>query len=229
MADRRRALVSWSSGKDSAWALHVVRQQGDLEPVGLLTTYNKAFDRVSMQGVRRELVEAQSLATGLPVWWVGLPWPCPNEEYEQRMAAVIAEARLQDIDRVVFGDLFLEDVREYRVEKLRGSGVEPVFPIWCGDGGTLDVARRMISSGLGAVVTCVDPAQLDSSFAGRDFGFDFVAELPGSVDPLGERGEFHTFCHAGPMFDDPIRFDRGAVVDRDGFTYADLTHDSTVE
>jgi len=228
MADRPRALVSWSSGKDSAWALQVVREQRDMEPVGLLTTYNEAFDRVSMQGVRRELVAVQSRAVGLPVWWVGLPWPCPNEEYEQRMAAVIGEARFQGIDRVVFGDLFLEDVRDYRVEKLRGSGVEPVFPIWCGDGGTHELARRMISSGLRAVVTCVDPTQLDPSFVGREFNSEFLAELPGDVDPLGEHGEFHTFCHAGPMFNDPIRFDRANIVERDGFRYADLIPTSEV-
>jgi diphthamide synthase (EF-2-diphthine--ammonia ligase) len=202
--------------------LQVVREQGDLEPVGLLTTGNEAFDRVSMHGVRRELVEAQSRVLGLPLWWVALPWPCPNEEYERRMATVIGEARAQDIDLVVFGDLFLEDVRDYRVEKLRGSGIEPVFPIWCGGGDTLEVARRMVTSGLRAVVTCVDPAQLDSAYAGRDFDSDFLAELPGDVDPLGEHGEFHTFCHAGPMFDEPIRFGHGDIVDRGGFTYADL-------
>ena len=222
MADRPRGLVSWSSGKDSAWALQVVREHGDLEPVGLLTTYNEAFDRVSMQGVRRALVETQSRAVGLPLWWVALPWPCPHEEYERRMAEVIGEAHAQGIDRVVFGDLFLEDVREYRVQKLAGTGVEPVFPIWCGKSGTRSLARRMISSGLRAVVTCVDPNQLDSSFAGREFDSEFLAELPEEVDSLGEHGEFHTFCYAGPLFDDPIRFARGAVVERDGFTYADL-------
>lgn len=219
---RHRALISWSSGKDSAWALQVVRERGDLEPVGLLTTCDEASGRVSMQGVRRELVEAQSAATGLPVWWVALPWPCPNEEYERRMAGVVEEALAHDIDRMVFGDLFLEDVRAYRVGKLRGSGAEPVFPIWCGRGGTLEVARRMISSGLRAVVTSVDPSQLDSSFAGREFGSDFLAELPPDVDPLGERGEFHTFCYAGPMFDDPIRFGRGGVSEVGAFTRADL-------
>lgn len=214
--------MSWSSGKDSAWALHTVRQNGDLDVVALLTTFNSRFDRVSMQGVRRDLVEAQARQVGLPVWPVELPWPCPNDEYERRMATVIDRARDAGIERVVFGDLFLEDVRAYRVERLAGTGIEPVFPIWCGSEGTHALANQMIEAGVRAVITAVDARQLDASFAGRTFDADFLEDLPAGVDSLGENGEFHTFCHAGPLFDHPIDHSVGDIVDRDGFVYADV-------
>lgn len=224
-ADQRegpRALMSWSSGKDSAWALHSVRQRGELEVVGLLTTFNREFDRVSMQGVRRQLVEAQAQRIGLPLWAVELPSPCPNLEYERRMGAVIQRAREEGISRVVFGDLFLEDVRAYREERLAGTGVEPVFPIWCGPAGTRPLADQMIDSGVRAVITALDPRRLDRSFAGRSFDARLLEDLPAGVDPLGENGEFHTFCFAGPVFDRPIDCTVGEIVERDGFVYADV-------
>lgn len=219
---RPRALLSWSSGKDSAWALHSVRQRGDLEVVGLLTTFNSESGRVSMQGVRRDLVDAQAERVGLPVWPVELPWPCTNDEYEKRMAAVIEQACDAGIERVVFGDLFLEDIRAYRVEKLAGTGIEPVFPIWCGRAGTWALAREMIEAGVGAVITALDPRQLNRSFAGRTFDTDLLEDLPAGVDPLGENGEFHTFCYAAPFFQRPIAYTIGDVVDRDQFVYTDL-------
>ncbi len=153
----RRVLLSWSSGKDSAWALHVLRQQLDVEVTGLLTTFNEAADRVAMHAVRRELVEAQAASTGLPLWPVFLPWPCSNGEYEEKMRAVIGRAREEGVTHVAFGDLFLEDVREYRIRMLSGTGIEPLFPLWCSQADTPALARRMVASGLRAVLTCVDP------------------------------------------------------------------------
>ncbi len=187
-----------------------------------MTTFNAEFDRVSMQGVRRDLVDMQAARLGLPVWSVELPWPCPYEEYERRMASVIERAGDEGIERVVFGDLFLEDVRAYRIEKLAGTGIEPVFPVWCGPAGTRSLAEEMLEGGLGAVITALDPRQLDRSFAGRTFNAELLEDLPAGVDPLGENGEFHTFCYAGPIFDPPIDHTLGDIVDRDGFVYADL-------
>ena len=214
-----RVLLSWSSGKDSAWALHTLRTDG-IEVVALLTTLNEQAARVSMQGVRRELLLAQAEALGLPVWEVPLPAPCPNEEYERRMAIAIERAVAEGITHVAFGDLFLEDVRAYREEMMAPTGIEPLFPIWCGEKGTAALAERMVVSGVGAIITCVDPSQLDASFAGRSWDRTL---LPAGVDPLGERGEFHTFCYAGPMFSTPLPIKVGEVVERDGFWWADLT------
>ena len=219
---RRRVLLSWSSGKDCAWTLHVLRQQPDVELAGLLTTFNEAADRVAMHAVRRELAERQAAATGLPLWSVPLPSPCSNEEYEDRMRALIARAQAAGVTQVAFGDLFLEDVREYRVRMMAGTGIEPVFPIWCSPEETPALARRMVAAGLRAVLTCVDPRQLDPRFAGRSFDAELLAELPAGVDPCGERGEFHSFCHAGPMFEAPIPVRPGKTVTRDGFCFADL-------
>ncbi len=219
---RRRVLLSWSSGKDSAWTLHVLRQQPDVELVGLLTTFNEAADRVAMHAVRRELAERQAAATGLPLWSVPLPSPCSNEEYEARMRALITRAQAAGVTQVAFGDLYLEDVRDYRVRMMTGTGIEPVFPIWCSPQETPGLARRMIAAGLRAVLTCVDPQQLEAAFVGRDFDAALLAELPSQVDPCGERGEFHSFCHAGPMFDGPIPVELGETVTRDGFCFADL-------
>ena len=218
----KRTLLSWSSGKDSAWALHVLRQQGDVEIVGLLTTFNETVGRVAMHAVRRELVEMQATATGLPLWPVGLPSPCSHETYEYIMRGVVAKARAAGITQIAFGDLFLEDVRAYRVRQLAGSGVEPFFPVWCTPQNTPALARQMLDAGLQAVLTCVDPQQLDSGFTGRAFDAALLAELPLGVDPCGERGEFHTFCHAGPMFGSEIRIVNGMTVVRDGFCFADL-------
>ena len=197
---RPKVLLSWSSGKDSAWALHVLRQQPDLEVVALLTTFNEAFDRVAMHAVRRELVEAQASAAGFPLVPVMLPYPCTNEVYEQRMRAAIAEAKAAGVTHMAFGDLFLEDIREYRVRLLQGTGIEPLFPIWTTAEETPALARRMLAEGLGAVLTCVDPKQLDERFVGRQYDEKLLAELPAGVDLCGERGEFHTFCFRCPEF-----------------------------
>lgn len=217
---RRRALLSWSSGKDSAWALHVLRQRGDVEVVGLLTTINEAADRVAMHAVRSELLRSQAEAVGLPLYPVGIPWPCSNADYESAMSAALQRAKQDRIEVMVFGDLFLEDIRSYRVEKLAGTGIAPIFPLWCLP--TQALAQEMVSAGLRARLTCVDPKQLAQSFAGREFDAALLSELPPSVDPCGERGEFHTFAYDGPMFSRPVPVLSGEIVKRDGFVYADL-------
>lgn len=220
--DRRmkRVLLSWSSGKDSGWALHVLRQQADVEVVGLLTTLNDEFQRVAMHGVRRSVLEAQAAAAELPLWVVPLPWPCTNEIYEQRMAEVCDRAVAENIDAVAFGDLFLEDVRAYRERQLKPTGLEPLFPLWGIP--TAELARTMIAGGLRARVVCVDTKQLPASFAGREFDEAFLADLPEGTDPCAERGEFHTCVYAGPMFSAPLRLEAGEVVNRDGFVFADF-------
>ena len=215
-------LLSWSSGKDSAFALRVLRTEPGLEVVGLLTTFNEAAERVAMHAVRRALVEAQAAAARLPLWQVPLPFPCSNAEYEARMRAVIDRARAEAVTHVAFGDLFLEDVRDYRIHMLAGTGIEPLFPLWCSAAETPALARRMLREGLRAVVTCVDPRQLDETFAGRTYDAAFLADLPPSADPCGERGEFHTFCVAGPMFAREIAVRVGETVSRDGFCFTDL-------
>lgn len=216
----KRILLAWSSGKDSAWALHLLRRQPGVSVVGLLTTFNEAAGRVSMHAVRRELVEAQAAAAGLPLWPVLLPWPCSNQDYEDRMRAVCTQARLDGVQAIAFGDLFLEDVRQYRERQLSGSGLEPLFPLWQRD--TAALAREMLDAGLKAKVTCIDPRKLAPCWAGREFDMEFLAALPEQVDPCGERGEFHTFAYAGPMFARTIAVSTGAVVERDGFVFADL-------
>lgn len=218
----RRVLLSWSSGKDSAWTLHVLRQQPDVEVVGLLTTFNEAADRVAMHAVRRPLVEAQAAAAGLPLWAVGLPWPCSNAAYEERMAVVIGRAREAGVTHMAFGDLFLEDVRDYRIRQLSGTGIEPLFPLWGSASDTPELARRMLAAGLRAVLTCVDPKQLPEPFVGRLYDAALLAELPVGVDPCGERGEFHTFCFGGPMFASAIAVRVGEILSRDGFCFADV-------
>ena len=216
----KRVLVSWSSGKDSAWLVHVLRQTTDVEIGGLLTTVNEAADRVAMHAVRTELLQAQAGALGLPLRTVFIPSPCPNEVYERAMATAVAAALADGFTHVAFGDLFLEDVRRYREEKLAGSGLMPLFPLFGAD--TIALARDMIASGLAARITCVNPAVLDRSFAGREFDAALIRDLPSTVDPCGERGEFHTFAYAGPMFSQPIPIASGVVVERDGFVFADL-------
>ncbi len=218
----RRVLLSWSSGKDGAWALHQLRRQDDVEVVGLLTTFDEAADRVAMHAVRRQLVDAQARATGLPLWPVLLPWPCANAEYEARMRVTLARARSEGVTHVAFGDLFLADIRAYREERLRGTGLEPLFPLWDAGRDTPALARTMIAGGLRAVLTCVDPRQLPEAFAGEMFDDGLLATLPPGVDPCGERGEFHTFCFAGPMFVSPIAVEVGERSRRDGFCFADV-------
>ncbi len=213
-------LLSWSSGKDSAWALHILRQQGKYEVAGLLTTFNAEADRVAMHAVRRALVDQQAAAAGLPLWSVPLPWPCSNEQYERLMAEACVRAVAQGIEGVAFGDLFLEDVRAYRVKQLAGTGLEPLFPVW---GIPTDfLAREMITSGLRAVLTCVDTNKIDARFAGREFDETLLAALPVGADPCGENGEFHSFAYAGPMFNAAIPVEAGEVVTREQFVFADL-------
>jgi uncharacterized protein (TIGR00290 family) len=218
----KRVLLSWSSGKDSAWTLHTLRQQRDVELVGLLTTFNQAFDRVAMHAVRRSLALAQAEAAGLPLWSVPLPWPCSNEQYAALMAEVVARAVREGVTHMAFGDLFLEDVRDYRIRQLKDTGIEPLFPIWSSENGTAELARHMQASGIKAVITCVDPKQLDPSFAGREFDAALLEDLPATVDPCGEKGEFHTFCYAGPMFKAAIAVTPGERVEREGSHFIDL-------
>ena len=216
-----KTILAWSSGKDSAWALHVLRTRGEVEVVGLLTTIDGKSERVAMHDVRVALLRAQAGAVGLPLIEVPLPWPCSNAEYERAMGAAMARAKGDGVEAVAFGDLFLEDIRRYREEKLEAVGMRPLFPLW---GLPTDrLARDMIEGGLRARVTCVDTRQLDRSFAGRDFDAAFVRDLPATVDPCGERGEFHTFAFAGPTFARAIDVTTGPTVERDGFAYADLT------
>jgi len=215
-----KLLLSWSSGKDSAWTLHVLRQQNQYEIVGLVTTVNENFARVAMHGVREELLAAQAAAAGLPLWRVPLPHPCPNAEYEKRMRALIERATAAGVTHMAFGDLFLEDIRAYRIKQLAGTGIAPVFPIWGLD--TKRLARQMVRAGLRAKLSCVDPKRLARGFAGRAFDETLLEQLPPEVDPCGENGEFHSFCHAGPMFAEPITVRVGEVVERDGFVFADL-------
>jgi uncharacterized protein (TIGR00290 family) len=215
--------VCWSSGKDSAWMLHVLQQDPDVEVRSLITTFNETADRVAMHAVRRELVEAQARAAGLPLWSVGLPWPCSNGEYERRMAEQWARCRAEGITHVAFGDLFLEEIRDYRIAQLAGTGLVPLFPIWCGRDGTAGLAHTMIVGGVRAILTCVDPKQLSPEFLGRVFDESLLRDLPSGVDPCGENGEFHTFCHAAPAFATRLDIRRGEAVERDGFHFLDLT------
>ena len=215
-----KILVSWSSGKDSAWMLHVLRRDGIGTPAALLTTINEAADRVEMHAVRTELLRAQAEAAGLPLMPVTIPSPCPNEVYEAQMASACRTAVEHGFTHVAFGDLFLEDVRRYREDRLASSGLTPIFPLW--QQPTPALAREMIAGGLEARLTCVDPRKLSPSFAGRSFDQQLLADLPLEIDPCGERGEFHTCVIAGPMFSKRIDVDPGIVVDRDGFVFADL-------
>ncbi|MGH9377702.1 MAG: ATP-binding protein [Terriglobia bacterium] len=215
-----KAWLSWSSGKDSAWALQTVRAQGEIEIVALLTTLNQVYRRVAMHAVREELLDQQAQVADLPLVKVPLPWPCPNAAYESEMAGAVERARREGVTHMVFGDLFLEDIRRYREEKLAGTGIQPVFPLWQLD--TARLAREMIDGGLRARLTCVDPKKLDRNFASRLFDAALLDELPSAVDPCGENGEFHTFAFAGPMFQRPVKVEPGEVVEREGFVFADL-------
>jgi len=216
----KSVLLSWSSGKDSVWALHLLRQQPDIKVAALLTSFNSAVDRVAMHAVRRQLVEMQAGRTGIPLWTVDLPWPCSNIEYDERMRGVFERALAEGITAVAFGDLFLEDIRDYRVRQLQGSGLEPLFPVW--QIPTAQLARDMIAAGVRAKITCVDPAQVDHSLAGRDYDQAFLDALPSRVDPCGENGEFHTFVYDAPVFARPVEVRVGEIIERDGFVFADV-------
>jgi uncharacterized protein (TIGR00290 family) len=216
----KRVLLSWSSGKDSAWALHVLRKKPDIDVVGLLTTFNSAFDRVAMHAVRRTLVREQANRAGLPLWEIELPWPCSNAQYEACMRNVVERARAEKIDATAFGDLFLEDVRAYRERQLKDTGLEPLFPLWLMP--TDRLAQEMMAAGVKAKITCIDLKKLDRSFAGREYDTDFLGQLPSNVDPCGEYGEFHSFVYASPEFRSAIHVIPGEIVERDGFVFADL-------
>jgi uncharacterized protein (TIGR00290 family) len=219
----KRALLSWSSGKDSAWALHLMRNSAPgtgVEIAALLTTFNQVAGRVAMHAVRRTLAEAQAAAAGLPLRAIDLPWPCSNAEYESRMAEACRAAVAEGFEAIAFGDLFLRDIRAYRESKLAGSGLEPLFPLW--EIPTRELAHEMIRGGLRARITCVDKNALDARFAGREFDLALLADLPPHTDPCGENGEFHTFAYAGPMFQHPIPVAAGELRDADGFVFADL-------
>lgn len=221
MALKPRALVSWSSGKDSAFALHVLRQAGELDVVGLFTTMNRLHDRVAMHAVRRELVRAQAARTGLPLWEVEIPSPCSNEEYESAMRGLVERALAAGVAVVAFGDLFLRDIRDYREARMKDTGLRPVFPLWGIP--TAELAERMLSAGMAAVLTCVDPKKLPAELVGRQWDAQLLRELPADVDPCGENGEFHTFVTHGPMLDRGLDVVLGTRVERDGFAFIDLT------
>ena len=213
--------MSWSSGKDSTLSLHLARSYGSLDIVALLTTMNAEANRVAMHAVRRDLLESQAQSLGLPLNVVELPWPCPNEVYEELMASAIATAVDDGVSRVVFGDIFLTDIRQYREQTLEGTGVSPVFPLW--QRSTDELAEEMIASGIRAVITCVDPKQAPREIAGRWYDAALLGELPDSVDPCGENGEFHTFVVDGPGFAYPLDVLVGEIVERDGFVFADVS------
>jgi uncharacterized protein (TIGR00290 family) len=215
-----KTLVSWSSGKDSAWMVHVLRQRVDVQLAALLTTINEPAQRVAMHAVRVDLLEAQADALGLPLRQIPIPSPCPNDVYERAMAAAVARAVAEGFTHIAFGDLFLEDIRRYREEKLAGTGLTPLFPLF--DADTPRLAREMVASGLGARITCVNPKVIDRSFAGREFNASLLDDLPPSIDPCGERGEFHTFAYKGPMFAREIPIETGITIERDGFVFTDL-------
>jgi len=216
----KRTLLSWSSGKDSAWSLHLLRQQNKHEVVGLLTTFNQAANRVAMHAVRRSLVEAQARAVGIPMWGVDLPQPCSNDDYERMMREMCKTAVEVGIQCIAFGDLFLTDIRAYREKQLENSGLQPIFPVWGMP--TRELACSMIKSGVRAKLTCVDPKCLAPEFVGREFDERLLSDLPPKIDPCGENGEFHTFVYAGPMFGHKLSVEVGEIVARDGFVFADL-------
>ena len=216
----KKLWLAWSSGKDSAWALHLLKLGRKYEVVGLFTTLNRSFDRVAMHAVRRTLLQEQAEATGLPLHPVYLPWPCSNAEYETIMSGLWVEAVKAGIEGIAFGDLFLEDVRQYRLDLLKETGLEAVFPLW--QSPTHELAQTMLDAGLRAKLTCIDPRRLKRDFAGRDFSRSLLRDLPPNVDPCGENGEFHSFVYAGPMFGNALSVSVGEIIERDGFVFADV-------
>ncbi|MGH8092331.1 MAG: ATP-binding protein [Chthoniobacterales bacterium] len=216
----KQTWLWWSSGKDSAWTLHVLRQQQEFEVSSLVTTVNEAFERVAMHAVRVELLQRQAEAIGLPLQIVRIPHPCSNSEYEQAVASLLDAATQEDVRYMAFGDLFLQDVRQYREHMLNGSGIRPIFPLW--DMNTSQLSRTMVREGLRAYTTCIDPRCLSKDFIGCEYDSSFLDKLPERVDPCGENGEFHTFAFAGPMFSRSIRVTPGEVAEREGFVFSDL-------
>ena len=216
---RKKTWLSWSSGKDSAWALHVMRQSGEQEVAGLFTTVNVTFGRVAMHAVRVELLRQQAQAVGLPLYLIEIPYPCSDEQYAAAMADFVARARNDGVQCMAFGDLYLQDVRRYREERMQGTGIEAVFPLW--EKPTRALLEEMLANGLRACLTCVDPRVLPAEFAGRELTRELLDSMPSGIDPCGENGEFHTFVFAGPMFDRPLDIEMGEVVERDGFVFAD--------
>ncbi len=217
---RPKLLLSWSSGKDSAWALHRLLQGDEFEVVGLVTTVNQRFGRIAMHAVREALLERQAASADLPLWKIPIPHPCSNECYARAMTQLLERARSEGVSVMAFGDLFLEEIRRYREEQLEGHGVAPLFPLW--GLSTAELAAEMVDAGLGARITCIDPKRMPRRFIGREFDAELLEELPAGVDPCGEHGEFHTFAHRGPMFREPVLVELGEIVERDGFLYADL-------
>jgi uncharacterized protein (TIGR00290 family) len=216
---RKNTWLSWSSGKDSAWAPHALRQSDEYEASGLFTTVNSAFDRVAMHAVRVELLQLQAQAIGLPLYLIEIPYPCSDELYAAAMAEFMARARDEGVQCMAFGDLYLEDVRRYREERMQGTGIEAVFPLWGRPTRTL--LEEMLAGGLRARLTCVDPRVLSAEFAGRELTLEMLEGMPAGIDPCGENGEFHSFVFDGPMFARPLDIEMGEVVERDGFVFAD--------
>jgi uncharacterized protein (TIGR00290 family) len=220
MKEKMKTLLSWSSGKDSAWALHVLQQSDDIELAGLFCTINRKFERAAMHAVRVELIERQAASAGLPVQFIELPHQCTDAEYKAIMKKFLGQARDQGIEGMAFGDLYLEDIRSYRENNLADTGITPIFPLWGME--TKALSKEMVDSDLRAMITCVDPKQLDPKFVGRVYDQAFLEQLPDTVDPCGENGEFHSFAFTGPMFSEPVNVQLGETVNRDGFVFADL-------
>jgi uncharacterized protein (TIGR00290 family) len=218
---KRKTMLSWSSGKDSAWTLYQLQRDPEIDLAGLFCTVNSEFKRVAMHAVRLELLQQQATHLGLPLQVIEIPYPCSNEQYAEIMTNFVEEARGEKIEQFAFGDLFLEDIRSYREEKLSGTGIAPIFPLWGLP--TDQLAQEMVASGMKAVITCVDPKQLTEAFIGREYDQEFLADLPDGVDPCGENGEFHSFVYAGPIFHKPMEITTGEVVHRDGFVFIDVT------
>lgn len=215
----KKTWLSWSSGKDSAWALHVLRQPGEYEVTGLFTTINATFDRVAMHAVRVDLLRQQAQAAGLPLYLIEIPYPCSDEQYAYALTDFVAHARNEGVRCMAFGDLYLQDVRRYREERMQGSGIEPIFPLW--EKPTRALLEEMLAGGLRARLTCVDPRVLPAEFAGRELTMELLVHMPADIDPCGENGEFHSFVFDGPMFTRALDIEMGEVVERDGFVFAD--------
>jgi len=218
--NKKRTLLSWSSGKDSAWTLYQLQQSDDIEMKGLVTTVNQTHQRVAMHAVRVELLQLQAIAAGLPLYIINIPYPCSNEQYEQAMTDFFSSIAGKGISHMAFGDLYLDDIRQYRVDNLSKTTLQPLFPLWLKP--TKQLAKDMLAAGLKTRITCVDPKQLPAEFCGREFNQEFLNDLPSNVDPCGENGEFHSFAYAGPMFENEIQIKTGERVERDGFVFSDL-------